>query len=57
VALFNPHTQRWSEHFYLNGGQIIPLTPVGRVTETLLKLNLPGRIEVRERLASLGFYF
>src|SRR5829696_1662399 len=40
VPLFNPRTQRWSEHFHLTGGQIVPLTPVGRVTERLLRLNL-----------------
>jgi len=53
VALFNPRAQRWSEHFLLNGGQIIPLTAVGRVTERLLRLNLPNRVEIRERLAAL----
>jgi hypothetical protein len=56
VALFNPRTQKWAEHFHLNGGQIVPLTSAGRVTERLLKLNLPSRVEVRERLASLGVY-
>jgi len=53
VALFNPRAQRWSEHFLLNGGQIIPLTAVGRVTERLLRLNLPNRVEIRQRLAAL----
>src|SRR5215211_2726727 len=37
VGLFNPRTERWSEHFRLQeDGSIIPLTAVGRVTETLL---------------------
>src|SRR5215813_14217630 len=48
VPLFNPRTQRWSEHFKLNGGRIVPLTPVGRATEKMLRLNLPVRIEARE---------
>src|SRR5215207_10403939 len=26
VALFNPRTQSWTEHFSLNSGRIIPLT-------------------------------
>ena len=56
VALFNPRTQTWSEHFRLNGGKIIPLTSVGRVTDKLLRLNLPSRVEVRERLAAMGLY-
>ena len=56
VALFNPRTQRWSEHFRLNGPRIIPLTPVGRVTEKLLRLNLPARVAVRTHLISRGQY-
>jgi hypothetical protein len=56
VALFNPRTQRWSDHFRLDGGKIVPLTPIGRVTEKLLRLNLPSRVEVRARLATLPQY-
>jgi hypothetical protein len=56
VRLFNPRTQRWSEHLSLNGGYIIPLTSFGRVTEKLLRLNLASRVEVRERLAAAGLY-
>ena len=56
VSLFIPRTQRWTEHFRLTGGQIIPLTPTGRVTEQLLKLNLPSRVETREQLAAVGLY-
>ena len=54
VPLFNPRTQRWSEHFKLNGGRIVPLTAVGRVTEKMLRLNLPVRVEARERWAAVG---
>jgi hypothetical protein len=56
VPLFNPRTQRWNEHFRLEGGQILPLTSVGRVTTLLLKFNLPQRIEVRTTLARTGRY-
>lgn len=56
TPLFNPRTQRWSEHFKLNGGRIVPLTPVGRATESMLRLNLPVRIEARERWSALGLY-
>ena len=54
VPLFNPRTQTWSEHFRLKGGKILPLTPIGRVTEKLLRFNLPTRVEVRERLVAMG---
>lgn len=33
VALFNPRTQKWSEHFQLNGCRIVGLTATGRATE------------------------
>jgi hypothetical protein len=55
-ALFNPRTQQWSAHFGLKGGRIIPLTPVGRVTEKLLRFNLPDRVQVRQQLAAVGKY-
>lgn len=56
APLFNPRTQRWSEHFKLEGGRIVPLTPIGRATERVLRLNLPVRIDVREGWAALGLY-
>ena len=56
VALFNPRTQRWSEHFRLHGGEIVPLTAIGRATEAMLRLNLPQRIEARQRWSALGLY-
>ena len=30
VLLFHPRTQRWDEHFRLQGGSIIPLTSIHR---------------------------
>ena len=54
VALFNPRTQTWSEHFKLDGANIVPLTAVGRATEQLLRLNIRARVEARERWIALG---
>ena len=56
VALFNPRTQGWNEHFSLTSGLIVALTSCGSVTVRLLKLNLPARVEAREALASRGRY-
>jgi hypothetical protein len=56
VSLFNPRSQRWSDHFQLAGVVIVALTGTGRATERLLKLNLPARIEVRETLTRAGRY-
>ena len=56
VPLFNPRTQKWSEHFKVNGGTIVPLTAVGRATEKMLRLNLPVRTDARERWTALRLY-
>ena len=50
VRLFNPRTDAWEEHFQVKDGRIVPLTDVARVTERLLKLSLPARIEIRTTL-------
>ena len=41
VALFNPRTQRWTEHFSwsLTGERILGRTPTGRATVEALRLN------------------
>jgi len=41
IALFNPRIQHWHDHFTLHAGQIIPLTPVGRVTQKLCNSIFP----------------
>ena len=56
VPFFNPRTQRWAEHFWLDGAQIVPLTPEGRVTVAILRLNHPDRILERQRLIKAGKY-
>lgn len=45
--LFNPRTQVWTEHFALEGERIIGLTPEGRTTVNLLRLNSEGRLAER----------
>ena len=56
VPLFHPRTYSWPEHFQLAGGEIRPLTPIGRVTVALLKFNLPQHVEVRATLVQTGRY-
>ena len=48
--LFNPRTQVWVEHFALQGEQIIGLTPEGRTTVSLLRLNSDARLAERRSL-------
>ncbi|MFH5806030.1 HNH endonuclease [Alienimonas sp. DA493] len=44
VALFNPRTQVWSEHFRQDDFLIVGLTATGRVTARLLRMNDADRI-------------
>jgi hypothetical protein len=55
VSLYNPRSDTWNEHFYLQeDGVIVPLTPSGRATARLLQFNQPGRVEERRMLIESG---
>lgn len=54
VRLFHPRRDRWSDHFELREGLIVPKTDVGRVTEHLLQLNRPKVLSIRQLLLSKG---
>ena len=56
VRLFHPRRDRWTRHFRRERGRILPLTSVGRVTEFLLELNRPDRVQVRQLLLRQGCY-
>ena len=58
VPLFNPRTQRWSEHFSWDKTStlIIGLTPTGRATVIALKLNRKRLIALRETLLTFGMH-
>lgn len=56
IRLFHPRQDHWHDHFQLVDAQVLPLTPIGRVTVALLRLNLPQRVEVRATLAQSGRY-
>lgn len=56
TSFFNPRTQQWADHFQLNGAQITPLTPEGRVTANILQFNHPDRLQERERLIQVRKY-
>lgn len=45
--LFNPRTQIWTEHFAYERERIIGLTPEGRTTINLLRLNSEDRLSER----------
>lgn len=58
VALFNPRTQIWSEHFAwsVDGSRILPLTAVGRVTVHGLTLNHELRVRARALWVQAGYH-
>ncbi|HRQ41249.1 MAG TPA: HNH endonuclease signature motif containing protein [Chloroflexota bacterium] len=56
IRFFNPRIDRWSEHFNLDGYQIVPLTAVGRVTGRILGFNSVDRLLERQELHGLGRY-
>lgn len=56
ISLFNPCKMKWTDHFRLNEGIITPLTPIGRVTVFLLRMNSSKRITKRTGLIEVGQY-
>jgi hypothetical protein len=56
TPFYNPRTQHWNLHFNLEGAQIIPLTPIGRVTIAILQINHPERVLERQHLIQAGKY-
>lgn len=56
TPLFDPRTMRWDEHFRLEGAEIVPLAPVGQITEFLLRLNSSEWLVGRYGLIELERY-
>ncbi len=48
VPLFNPRKDVWREHFNIENGTFIGLTPNARATIRLLQINNSARIEERK---------
>lgn len=57
VPLFHPRRQAWEQHFKMEGAEIKPLTPEGRVTVRLLRLNDPDRLIERQRLIEANLFW
>jgi hypothetical protein len=56
TLLFNPRTDTWTDHFRLNGVEIVPLSPKGRVTVFVLSLNDEKRLIERTVLLARKRY-
>ncbi len=50
VFLFNPRTQVWHDHLAFHNEHIVGMTPEGRATVSLLRLNSEERLAERQRL-------
>lgn len=58
VPLFNPRTQKWSDHFRWsdNGDKIIGRTACGRATVLVLQLNSDLAVTVRRNWVKAGWH-
>jgi hypothetical protein len=58
MSLFNPRQQKWREHFVWSseGVEIIGLTPCGRATISVLRLNNPLAVTVRRNWVKAGWH-
>jgi HNH endonuclease len=54
VRLYHPRQDEWIDHFSIQSGAIVGLTPVGSVTARLLRLNRRDRIQERQILLTAG---
>jgi hypothetical protein len=50
VRLYDPRRDNWRDHFRWDGALLCALTPIGRVTIAVLRINLPDRVVVRRSL-------
>jgi hypothetical protein len=51
----NPRRQRWSAHFRIDGGAIVPLTDAGALAVHRLDINPQTRVEMRATRAQHPF--
>jgi hypothetical protein len=56
IPLFNPRTDVWSEHFRFNDYHVVGLTPVGRATVSVLDMNHPRRLLIRQAEELFGLF-
>ena len=56
TRFFNPRTDRWADHFGLDGATIHPLTPIGEVTARILGFNESARLHEREEMIRFGTF-
>jgi hypothetical protein len=56
VRLFHPRKDIWEEHFAWDGARLLGRTLIGRITITVLAINVSYRLEVRQALITEGVF-
>lgn len=56
VRLFHPRQDTWHAHFAWDGPRLVGLTDIGQVTITVLAINAPYRLELRQLLMAEGTF-
>lgn len=58
VPLYHPRLHEWHEHFgwLPDARRLIGVSPTGRATVEMLRLNRPGLMGLREALIALGVH-
>jgi len=56
TPLFHPRKDVWTDHFRWEGARLLGLTPVGRTTVEVLRINDAGALNVRNFLIGEAFY-
>ena len=56
VRFFNPRTDRWAEHFTLDGVLILAHSDIGEVTARILEFNHSDRLLERQVLRAVSRY-
>jgi len=54
VPLFDPRRQAWQDHFRWNGPVIVGLTPEGRASVSVMRMNAVERVRLRQALIIEG---
>lgn len=56
TKLFHPRRHKWERHFHLDGPYLVGRTAIGRVTVSVLEINIPERVLLRQSLIEEGVY-
>ena len=56
TPLFHPRKDIWSDHFRWDEAYLLGLTPVGRTTVEVLRINEADALNIRRLLIAEGFY-